>query len=119
MVKKTKSGAPPVSYSPRDPPRELARLGSNEYVDLIKLAGYVSFPIFAAHVATEERRKRTLLLLCGFHTYLGYHIKATKMYMHISMRKRVRQSLEMLEDAKPKDPNKARKTAQGKTFRRF
>ena len=39
--------------------------------------GYVSFPIFRAHVENGEKLKKTLLLLNGFHTYLYYHIKAT------------------------------------------
>ena len=40
------------------------------------------------------------------------------MYMHMSMRKRVRESLEVLRKAKPKDPHAAKKTAGGKAFTR-
>ena len=119
VVKKTRSGAPPMSYSPKDAPKELAPFDKSTYrVDAAVAAGFISFPIFRAHVVNEAKMKKTLLLLNGFQTYLYYHIKATKMYMHMSMRKRVRESLEVLRKAKPKDPHAVKKTAGGKAFMR-
>lgn len=35
------------------------------------------------------RQEKTVTLLTGFRQYLHYHLKATKTYMHMRMRKRV------------------------------
>lgn len=44
--------------------------------------------IFAQHVE-RGRQEKTVTLLTGFRNYLHYHLKATKTYMHMRMRKRV------------------------------
>lgn len=44
--------------------------------------------IFAQHVE-KGRQEKTVSLLVGFRNYLHYHLKATKTYMHMRMRKRV------------------------------
>lgn len=44
--------------------------------------------IFAQHVERGQQDK-TVTLLTGFRNYLHYHLKATKTYMHMRMRKRV------------------------------
>lgn len=44
--------------------------------------------IFAQHVE-RGRQDKTVTLLTGFRNYLHYHLKATKTYMHMRMRKRV------------------------------
>lgn len=44
--------------------------------------------IFPQHVE-NGRQDNTVTLLTGFRNYLHYHLKATKTYMHMRMRKRV------------------------------
>lgn len=44
--------------------------------------------IFPQHVE-RGRQERTVTLITGFRNYLHYHLKATKTYMHMRMRKRV------------------------------
>lgn len=44
--------------------------------------------IFPQHV-DQGRQEKTVTLLTGFRNYLHYHLKATKTYMHMRMRKRV------------------------------
>lgn len=44
--------------------------------------------IFPQHV-DQGRQEKIVSLLTGFRNYLHYHLKATKTYMHMRMRKRV------------------------------
>ena len=44
--------------------------------------------IFPQHI-DQGRQDKTVTLLTGFRNYLHYHLKATKTYMHMRMRKRV------------------------------
>ncbi|CAN0422444.1 unnamed protein product, partial [Discosporangium mesarthrocarpum] len=78
------NNSPPCTFTP-DPPLELraapARPGD-------KAVGYLSFVIFPQHLE-QGRQERTVTLLTGFRNYLHYHLKATKTYMHMRMRKRV------------------------------
>lgn len=64
----------------------------------------------------DGRLESCVTLLAGFRNYLHYHIKATKTYMHMRMRKRVVGLLQVLNRAVPEAEEKAKKTAQGKTF---
>jgi actin related protein 2/3 complex, subunit 2 len=73
--------------------------------------------IFPQHVQ-GGRQETCVTLLVGFRNYLHYHIKATKTYMHMRMRKRVAGLLQVLNRAVPEVEDKAKKTAQGKTFTR-
>jgi len=45
--------------------------------------------IFKSHVESEEKRQKAITLVQGFRNYLHYHIKASKTYLHIRMRKQV------------------------------
>ncbi|RHY93676.1 hypothetical protein DYB35_011224 [Aphanomyces astaci] len=74
-------------------------------------AGIVA--IFKSHIDSDAKREKACTLLQGFRNYLHYHIKASKTYLHIRMRKRV----DLLLQAK--DPAKtSKKTITGKTFDR-
>ncbi|RHY95092.1 hypothetical protein DYB31_008067 [Aphanomyces astaci] len=69
--------------------------------------------IFKSHIDSDAKREKACTLLQGFRNYLHYHIKASKTYLHIRMRKRV----DLLLQAK--DPAKtSKKTITGKTFDR-
>ncbi|RQM22942.1 hypothetical protein B5M09_001818 [Aphanomyces astaci] len=96
------NNAPPVSFG-KDPPLELrAASGLHTSPDHV---GYLSFgtsslacivvylngnvAIFKSHIDSEAKRENACTLLQGFRNYLHYHIKASKTYLHIRMRKRV------------------------------
>lgn len=106
------SGAPPVSFS-KDPPREVEGMGGEE--DVI---GYVSFAVFKSHVEKLENRAKVSTLLQSFRSYLLYHIKASKSYLHTRMRVRVEDLLKVLNRARPSDEKKTKKTFGGKAFKR-
>ncbi|RHY15998.1 hypothetical protein DYB26_008921 [Aphanomyces astaci] len=132
------NNAPPVSFG-KDPPLELrAASGLHTSPDHV---GYLSFgtsslacivvylkgivAIFKSHIDSEAKRENACTLLQGFRNYLHYHIKASKTYLHIRMRKRVDLLLQdvvhvVLNRAQPaKDPAKtSKKTITGKTFDR-
>ncbi|ETW00980.1 hypothetical protein H310_06623 [Aphanomyces invadans] len=111
------NNAPPVSFG-KDPPLELRAVsGLRPCADHV---GYLSFAIFKSHIDTDAKREKACTLLQGFRNYLHYHIKASKTYLHIRMRKRVDLLLQVLNRAQPpKDPTKtSKKTITGKTFDR-
>ncbi|EQC33147.1 hypothetical protein SDRG_09134 [Saprolegnia diclina VS20] len=111
------NNAPPVSFG-KDPPLELRGVPNlRQSTDHV---GYLSFAIFKTHIDTDAKRAKACTLIQGFRNYLHYHIKASKTYMHIRMRKRVDLLLQVLNRAQPaKDPSKAtKKTITGKTFDR-
>ena len=102
--------APPVSYSAL-PPGELASLSfpySSECV------GFISFALEERHVA-GARAAAAVTLLTGFRNYLHYHIKCSKTYLHMRMRKRVAGWLQVLNRAVP-EVETEKKTAAGKSF---
>jgi actin related protein 2/3 complex, subunit 2 len=74
----------------------------------------------AHHVDTPEKLAKVVSLLIGFRTYMSYHIKATKSFIHARMRSRVEKLLQVLNRAVPEDPfaSKAKKLISGKTFTR-
>lgn len=111
------NNAPPVAFG-KDPPMELRGApGLRQSSDLV---GYLSLAIFPSHVETEEKRTQAASLVQGLRNYLHYHIKASKTYLHIRMRKRVDLLLQVLNRARhEKDPSKtAKKTITGRTFAR-
>ena len=82
--------------------------------------GYILFSFLKTGM-NDGSRKRAVALLSQFRVYLHYHIKASKTYLHMRMRKRVNNWLQILNRAMPesKDESKAgQKTASGKTFKR-
>lgn len=108
------NNSPPCSFSP-DPPQEIQSVvewGD----DHPQIAGFISFTLFAAHVG--DRKDKTIKLITGFRNYLHYHIKASKTYLHMRMRRRVNNMLQVLQRAVPEPEAKEKKTAKGKTFKR-
>lgn len=104
--------APPVSYSKDAPALLTSRLASYDYP--ADTAGYLSFSVEERHLAGPGREK-ALTLFTGFRNYLHYHIKCTKTYLHMRMRKKVNNWLQVLNRAKP-EVETEKKTAGGKTF---
>lgn len=102
--------APPVSYS-KDPPGELTGVKFHLNSDSV---GFLSFALEGRHV--EGARKETALsLLSGFRNYLHYHIKCTKTYLHMRMRHKGANWLQVLNRAIP-EVQTEKKTIAGKTF---
>jgi actin related protein 2/3 complex subunit 2 len=90
---------PQVIYSPK-PPMEISRLpnfleGPNVY--------YLTFVLQPNHVQKEEN---TINLLHTFRTYLHYHIKCSKAYMHQRMRAKTNFFLQSLNRAKKEKETK-------------
>ena len=102
--------APPVSYS-KDPPGELTGLTFRYNSDS---AGFISFALEKRHV--EGSKKMSAIdLLSGFRTYLLYHIKCTKTYLHMRMRQKGANWMQVLNRAIP-EVETEKKTIAGKTF---
>lgn len=104
------NNAPPVNFTP-DPPLELQGIK----IRSPNVIGYLAFVIFPQHVE-KGRQESCVSLLVGFRNYLHYHIKATKTYMHMRMRKRVKGLLQVLQRAIPEEEDKQMKTMSGKSF---
>lgn len=79
-------------------------------------AGFISFALEQRHVKGKAKDK-AITLLTGFRNYLHYHIKCSKTYLHMRMRKRVAGWLQVLNRAVPVIESE-KKTASGKTFSR-
>ncbi|CAI5723344.1 unnamed protein product [Hyaloperonospora brassicae] len=116
-TRRTVNNAPPVAFG-KDPPLELR--GAPGLRNSPDLVGYLSLAIFPTHVDTTEKRIKAATLVQGLRNYLHYHIKASKTYLHIRMRKRVDLLLQVLNRARPeKDQSKTqKKTITGRTFAR-
>ena len=104
--------APPVSYS-KEPPLEIANISFPYNKDC---AGFISFALEESHVAGDKKAGAVSLMSC-FRNYLHYHIKSSKTYLHMRMRKKVVGWLKVLNRAIP-ETEKEKKTAAGKTFTR-
>jgi actin related protein 2/3 complex, subunit 2 len=102
--------APPVSYF-RDPPGELTGVKYQHSADSV---GYISFALEKRHVEGAKKEK-SLSLLTGFRNYLHYHIKCTKTYLHMRMRHKGANWLQVLNRAIP-EVETEKKTIAGKTF---
>lgn len=105
--------APPVSYSTKEPPLEIANISFPYNKDS---AGFISFALEESHVA-GDKKVGAVALMSGFRNYLHYHIKSSKTYLHMRMRKKVVGWLKVLNRAIP-ETEKEKKTAAGKTFTR-
>lgn len=110
-AQRTLRQAPPVSFS-REPPGELASL--NIDAKLSACAGFISFSLEDRHVA-KGKMDTAVTVLSGFRNYLHYHIKCSKTYLHMRMRKRAAGWLQVLNRAVPVVETE-KKTAAGKTF---
>jgi actin related protein 2/3 complex subunit 2 len=104
--------APSVGFS-KEPPAEIAGL---PVAPRAETAGYISFSVDDRFVAANNKDK-TITLLVGFRNYLHYHIKCSKTYLHMRMRKRVAGWMLVLNRALPEVEGE-KKTAAGKTFAR-
>ena len=89
---------PGIMFS-KDVPPDLAGVTipsvSNE-----EISGYVLFS-FEAKQMNDESRDRAIRTLTNFRVYLHYHIKASKTYLHMRMRRRVSNWMQILNRAKP------------------
>jgi actin related protein 2/3 complex subunit 2 len=100
----------PQPNSP-SPPAEIA--GQLETYDP-DMCGFVSLSLEKRHVQGSNMQT-TLDQLTAFRQYLHYHIKASKTYLHMRMRKRMESWMKVLKRAMP-EVETTKKTAAGKTF---
>uniref|UniRef100_A0A1I8JC12 Arp2/3 complex 34 kDa subunit n=1 Tax=Macrostomum lignano TaxID=282301 RepID=A0A1I8JC12_9PLAT len=107
--------APQVLYSHKNPPSSIA--GTDALV--ADNVAYVTFVLFPRHTSPEARDK-TIDLVHMFRNYLHYHIKCSKVYIHMRMRAKTNEFLSILNRARPSYANeqKEKKTMSGRTFRR-
>jgi len=89
------NGAPFTTYS-TEPPVELRGERIQQHPTCV---GYIRFAVLEQHLIGEERRAKTVSSLVGFRNYLHYHIKASRTYLHIRMRRRVQSLLQILQRA--------------------
>ena len=114
-AKRTVTGLsiPNVSYT-KDAPTELA---GQAFGNLSETSGFLLFQFEKRTLEGADCVPAAVHLLTGFRAYLLYHIKATKTYLHMRMRKRVADWLQVLNRAKPKsDEAKEKKGITGKTL---
>lgn len=115
-VQRKVNNAPPCQFSEStNPPTEVrgAALPSGDIV------GYLSLTIFKSHVDSPDKLEKVVTNLVGLRNYLQYHIKASKTYLHMRMRRKVSSWLQVLNRAvMTGDVEKEKKTASGKTFTR-
>ena len=111
------NGAPPCSYSEaKNPPLEVRDEPTiGQYSDG---CGFISFVIFAAHIDKPAKFDKSVTMLATFRNYLHYHIKASKTYLHMRMRGKVKGWLQVLNRSHHEKTDKESKTASGKTFKR-
>lgn len=109
-AQRTVRTAPPVSFS-REPPRELAAVSFPFTADA---AGFLSFAVEERHIQ-GAKLDSAASLLAGFRNYLHYHIKCSKTYLHMRMRKRVAGWMQVLNRAVPQVETE-KKTASGRSF---
>jgi actin related protein 2/3 complex subunit 2 len=110
-AQRTLRQAPPVSFS-REPPGELASL--NIAANFSKYAGFISFSLEDRHIV-GAKMETAITVLTGFRNYLHYHIKCSKTYLHMRMRKRAAGWLQVLNRSVPVVETE-KKTSGGKTF---
>jgi len=88
---------PNVLYS-QTPPAEIAN-------DERALTGphvyYLTFVLVNSHIELPEKADKTIDLIHTFRTYLHYHIKCSKAYIHQRMRAKTNEFLQILNRAKP------------------
>merc|ERR1712216_687708 len=84
-----------ASFS-KNVPGELEGTGEEKQEDKV----YISFVLFSKHWKGPMAEK-SVSALCMFRNYLHYHIKASKAFMHMRMRKRADDLLQVLNRAKP------------------
>ena len=82
-------------------------------------SGYIALTFFQGHVDDATKLANTLTLASTFRTYITYHLKAAKSYIHSRMRNRVDSLLQVLKRAHTSDPTKpkVKKGFSGKTLK--
>mmetsp|Transcript_17173 Transcript_17173/g.34399 ORF Transcript_17173/g.34399 Transcript_17173/m.34399 type:complete len:166 (-) Transcript_17173:85-582(-) len=110
------NNCPPANFSRgAEPPMEIQSIPNIDGNP--DIAGFISFTIFKSHIGTTPKKKEATKLLVHFLTYLQYHVKATKTYMHMRMRNKVNALLQVLNRAtQTSNETKAKKTITGKTW---
>lgn len=110
------NSAPPCQYSEaKNPPMEVRELpGIDKYSTT---CGFISFVVFPSHVSSDAKFDKSAAMLANFRNYLHYHIKASKTYLHMRMRRKVQGWMQVLNRAVHEQEKEA-KTASGKTFKR-
>lgn len=79
--------------------------------------GFLSIGLLDTQLKADKQLN-TAELLIGFRSYLHYHLKCTKAYMHIRMRERVEKLMQNLNAAKDLSGKKTeKKTMSGRTFK--
>jgi hypothetical protein len=63
--------------------------------------------------------EKAVTMLANFRNYLHYHVKASKTYLHMRMRGKVKGWLQVLNKSHHEKDAKDAKTASGKTFKRM
>lgn len=111
-AQRTVRSGPSTSFS-REPLREIASMVTSHNPDA---AGYITFALEKRHLESGKL-ENAVSLLASFRNYLHYHIKASKTYLHMRMRKRVVGWLQVLNRAVPQIQTE-KKLASGKTFTR-
>ncbi|GMH67048.1 hypothetical protein TrLO_g5368 [Triparma laevis f. longispina] len=112
------NNCPPANFSRgSEPPMEIQSLPNADGNP--DIAGFISFTIFKSHVDSKPKMIQSAKQLVNFLTYLQYHVKATKTYMHMRMRSKVNSLLQVLTRAQQMSSEvKEKKTFTGKTFTR-
>ncbi len=103
--------APPVTFSKEAPPLLTSKVN---YAFKPDIAGFISFAVEERHIAGPGK-DRAIGLLTGFRNYLHYHIKCSKTYLHMRMRKKVAAWMLVLNRAMP-EVESEKKTVSGKSF---
>lgn len=96
---RTGINAPQVRYdSPNNPPNEIA-----SHPNLLKgdNVHYMTIVLQNAHIEPAHKGENSIDLIHTFRTYLHYHIKCSKAYIHQRMRAKSNEFLQILNRAKP------------------
>jgi len=111
-ARKENQSAPQVLFKHKSPPSELSKFSEALTGDNV---GYVTFVLFPRHIDAKNA-ENTIDLIHGFRTYLHYHLKCLKAYLHMRMRAQATSFLKVLNRAKPENETKQKKTFAGKSF---
>jgi len=89
---------PPNVILTRDPPGEIA---NEESAYTGEHVYYLTFVLQRAHIVPQAKADNTVDLIHNFRTYLHYHIKCSKAYIHQRMRSKTEEFRQILNRAKP------------------
>jgi len=114
------AGAPTVHFTDASAPEPPAELRGKPVPRGPGHVGFLAMTFETRHADTDAKLGNVVATVVMLRSYLTYHIKAAKSYLHSRMRFRVGELLKVLNRAKPDDPlaKKEKKTFGGKTFAR-